>query len=291
MNIKVAPLFISLALALLSGNALADHVIKTLVPTEVRKSYDGLLVAMAATALDAPEERHDWTGLYVGGFVGGAAGTRVNTSQPIDDNGNAWKGTNGSDSYNTKAAVMGGGTVGYNWQLGESPYVVGIEAELGYMGMKGSSADPLSKWVDSPANSHKTKIGGTYGLIGGRIGYAYKRSLFYVKSGAVFVNTKSGYIDDCNTVPACGGGLLRTSGNKTSVGYGIGGGIEQALPSEWFEQAKNISIKVEYLYLGVERSQNTSGINVGGIAPLTTSDRIKGIHTAKIGINYHFDGF
>ena len=248
---------------------------------------------MSATALDAPEDRHDWTGLYVGGFVGGAAGTRVNTSQPIDANGNTWKGTNGpDDSYNTKANVMGGGTVGYNWQLGESPYVVGIEAELGYMGMKGSSADPLSVAAgDSPANSHKTKIGGTYGLIGGRLGYAYKRSLFYVKSGAVFVNTKSGYVDDCSTVPACGGGLLRTSGNKTSVGYGIGGGIEQVLPSEWFEQAKNISIKVEYLYLGVERSQNTSGINVGGVNPLTTVDRIKGIHTAKIGINYHFDGF
>ena len=59
MSIRFAPLLISLAL--LSGNALADHVIKTLVPTEVRKSYDGLLVAMAATALDAPEERHDWT--------------------------------------------------------------------------------------------------------------------------------------------------------------------------------------------------------------------------------------
>jgi len=70
---------------------------------------------MSATALDAPEDRHDWTGLYVGGFVGGAAGTRVNTSQPIDANGNTWKGTNGpDDSYNTKANVMGGGTVGYN---------------------------------------------------------------------------------------------------------------------------------------------------------------------------------
>ena len=106
----------------------------------------------------------------------------------------------------------------------------------------------------------------------------------------MFVNTKSGYVDDCRTAP-CGCSLLRTSGNKTSVGYGIGGGIEQVLPSEWFEQAKNISIKVEYLYLGVQRSQNTSGINVGFTTSFTTADRIKGIHTAKIGINYHFDGF
>ena len=109
----------------------------------------------------------------------------------------------------------------------------------------------------------------------------------------MFVNTKSGYVDDCRTAP-CGGGLLRTSGNKTSVGYGIGGGIEQVLPSEWFEQAKNISIKVEYLYLGIERRQTSSGTASTDSAPLpvyVTSDRIRGIHTAKIGINYHFDGF
>ena len=289
MNLKLAPLFISLAL--LSGNALADHVIKTLVPTEVRKSYDGLLVAMSATALDAPEERHDWTGLYVGGFVGGSAGTRANTNQPCS-NGSCWKGSNGSDSYNTKANVMAGGTVGYNWQLGKSPYLVGIEGELGYLGSKGSSADPLSVASgDSPANSHKTKIGGTYGFVGSRVGYAYKNSLFFVKGGAVFVKTKSGYIDDCSASP-CGSGLLRTSSSKTSVGYGIGGGIEQALPSEWFEQAKNISIKVEYLYLGVKRNQTSTGSCVGCEANVQShSDGIRGIHTAKVGINYHFDGF
>jgi outer membrane immunogenic protein len=277
MNIKLAPLFISLAL--LSGNALADHVIKNLVPTEVRKSYDGLLVAMSATALDAAEERHDWTVLYVGGFAGGAAGTRVNTTQPY-----LWNSAKKEPySYNTKAGAMGGGTVGYNWQLGKSPYVVGIEGELGYMGMKGRATDPGSPGSDG---HHKAKINNAYGLIGGRLGYAYKRSLFYVKSGAVFVQTKTGYTDDCNKNP-CGPGLLNISGKKNSVGYAIGGGIEQALPPEWFEQAKNISIKVEYLYLGVERSQNISNVIPGAIS----GDRIRGIHTAKIGINYHFDGF
>ena len=102
------------------------------------------------------------------------------------------------------------------------------------------------------------------------------------------MQTKTSYTDDCASSP-CGPGLLSTDGKKKSVGYAIGGGIEQALPPEWFEQAKNISIKVEYLYLGVERSQNTSGVN--GSTTFTTADRIRGIHTAKIGINYHFDGF
>jgi len=291
MSIRFAPLLISLAL--LSGNALADHVIKTLVPTEVRKSYDGLLVAMSATALDAPEERHDWTGLYVGGFVGGAAGTRATTTQPNSPGNNGWNNTlEGPYSYLTKAAAMGGGTVGYNWQLGRSPYVVGIEGELGHLGSKGSTIDPGSSGTNNDG-SHETKIGGTYGFVGGRAGYAYKRSLFFVKGGAVFLKTKTGYNDDCST-GACGPGLLNTSAKKQAVGYGIGAGIEQALPPEWFEQAKNITIKVEYLYLGIERRQTSSGTASTDSAPLpvyVTSDRIRGIHTAKIGINYHFAGF
>ena len=280
MKIKFIPLFISLVF--LSGNALADHVIKNLVPSEVRKSYDGLLVAMSATALDAPEDRHDWTGLYVGGFGGGAAGTKTKTAGP-----SGWNEDNSQDfSYNTKAGAMGGGTVGYNWQLGKSPYVVGIEGELGYMGMKGISTDPQSPGSDG---HHKTKIDDGYGVIGGRVGYAYKRSLLYVKGGAVFMQTKTSYTDDCASSP-CGPGLLSTDGKKKSVGYAIGGGIEQALPPDWFKYAKNFSIKVEYLYLGVERTQNTSGSTTSG-STYTTADRIKGIHTAKIGINYHFDGF
>jgi outer membrane immunogenic protein len=284
MNLKLAPLFISLAL--LSGNALADHVIKTLVPTEVRKSYDGLLVAMAATALDAPEERHDWTGLYVGGFAGGSSGTKITTAGPADYN----TANPTSHSYKTNSGAMGGGTVGYNWQLGRSPYVVGIEGELGYLGTQGRAVDSDggNYGYDS---SHKTKIGGSYGygLIGGRIGYAYKRSLFFVKGGAVFVKSRGKYTDSCIASP-CGGATLNASGRSTQLGYGIGAGIEHVLPEDWFEQAKNISIKVEYLYLGIERTQNIAGLASTGYN-FSTSARNRGIHTAKIGINYHFDGF
>ncbi|MDW7642429.1 MAG: outer membrane beta-barrel protein [Nitrosomonadaceae bacterium] len=258
MNIKFIPLFISLSV--LSGNALAD----------------------------APEARHDWTGFYVGGFVGGAAGTKTNTTEPVTSGGILGFYPGDNYNYRTKASVMGGGTVGYNWQLGKSPYLIGLEGEYGYLGSKGSAIDTISPGSDG---SHRTKIGGSYGygLIGGRLGYAHDRSLFYVKSGAVFTNTKSGYTDACNT-GSCGGGLLETSGKSDNVGYAIGGGIEQALPPEWFESAKHISIKAEYLYLGIGRTQTTSGVD-GSWGTFTTTDHIRGMHTAKIGINYQFEGF
>ena len=88
MNIKFIPLFISLAV--LSGNALAD----------------------------APEARHDWTGFYVGGFVGGAAGTKTNTTSPIDSDGFFWNYYGSPSSYHTKASVMGGVRLAITGNLG-----------------------------------------------------------------------------------------------------------------------------------------------------------------------------
>ena len=79
MNIKLIPLFISLAV--LSGTAFAD----------------------------APEARHDWTGFSVGGFVGGAAGAKTHTTEPVASDGYFWDSPFSSpSSYHTKASVMGG---------------------------------------------------------------------------------------------------------------------------------------------------------------------------------------
>ena len=256
------------------------------------------LAALSGTALaDAPKARHDWTGFYVGGFVGGGAGAKTNTTEPVASDGVFWNNPFSSpSSYHTKASVMGGGTVGYNWQLGRSPYLIGLEGEYGYLGMKGGAQDPnAAPFGDAGDGFHSTRIGGSYGygLIGGRLGYALDRSLFYVKSGAVFTSTQTNF-DDFNVNPFPSGvdGTLHTSGKSNNVGYAIGGGIEQALPPEWFKLAKNISIKAEYLYLGIERTQTSSGVSpdTGFTSSLTTTDHISGIHTAKIGINYRFRG-
>lgn len=264
MNIKPIALFISLAV--LSGTALAD----------------------------APKARHDWTGFYVGGFVGGGAGAKTNTTEPVASDGAFQLGPL-SNSYHTNASVMGGGTVGYNWQLGRSPYLVGLEGEYGYLGTSGGALDPNIAAAGIGAGSnHRTKIGDSYGygVIGGRLGYAYERSLFYVKSGAVFTTTQTMY----NTVdPVDPSTVGDYSGKTNDVGHAIGGGIEQALPPEWFKLAKNISIKAEYLFLGIGRTQTSSGIfhqtaNSYDGQMITTTDHISGIHTAKIGINYRFRG-
>ena len=238
-----------------------------------------------------PKERHDWTGFYVGGFVGGGSGAGVRAIDLGDD-------PDPSLTYHTNASAMGGGTVGYNWQLGGSPWLAGLEAEYGYLSLQGSTPVPNNPAPGSIEDTFSANIGGAYGygVIGGRMGYTLERSLFYIKSGAVFTSTQTNEELSCPGCPV--GGLTSASayasGKSNDVGYAIGGGIEQALPPEWFKLAKNVSIKAEYLYLGIGRTQTESGnLVVNGTTTFDnwTADRISGIHTAKIGINYRFRGF
>ena len=257
MNIKPIALFISLAV--LSGTALAD----------------------------APKARHDWTGFYVGGFVGGGTPHKKVGLGPDEDL-----------LVRINPSVMGGGTVGYNWQLGRSPYLIGLEGEYGYLGMNGSTTLTGQEGGVSVSLVESAKVGSSYGygLLGGRIGYLHNRTLFYAKGGAVFTSTKNNLDLAINLAPDT---LTFNGASKSNdVGYAVGGGIEQALPPEWFNLAKNISVKVEYLYLGTGRSQDVTHATVCINGACGTSDgtsimtsHFSGIHTAKLGINYRFRGF
>lgn len=233
------------------------------------------------------EEIYDWTGVYLGAFLGGAANSRTNTSGPIAPNGQSI--FNKPYNYDTDASLIGGGTIGYNWQITKTPLLLGLEGEYGYLGMSGSIPGPNNPSPGLISVTHSTKIGGSYGygVVGARLGYAHDRRLFYVKSGAVFTSTQTNFDVSIPSVAAS----LNTSGNGNDVGYAIGAGVEQALPFEWFELANNITIKLEYLYLGIGRTQTSAGnldVNNAPLAVITTTDHISGIHTAKLGINYKF---
>ena len=292
MNIKVLSLV--LAVITLSGVAIADTV--TTPPP-------------SSTA--ATKSTYDWTGVYVGGFVGGASGANGTSSNSSGQNNNGVTdplySANSSSNYSTSSSFIGGGTVGYNWQIGKTPYLVGLEGEYGYLGMSGSSQGQsiLSTGygdVITSSTNNKTTIGSDYGygLIGGRLGYALNRSLFYIKSGAVFTQVKS--TNSTNTSIAVPGIIPNTQLNDnpnpsnsggTTTGYAIGGGVEYA-PSYFGNQ--NFSIKAEYLYFGIEQANNAINYNQNNCDVcnpdyVTTADyhnSTGGIHTAKIGVNYKF---
>ena len=244
-----------------------------------------------ASAKASSKSTYDWTGVYVGGFMGGATGSDVSNTATRYTSDNSLVNFPGdaNNNYSTKAGFIGGGTVGYNWQIGKSPYLVGLEGEYGYLSQKNSKTDPnaatwnaQTKRSDQPSDNSQssTSIGADYGygLVGGRLGYALDRSLIYIKSGAVFTTVNSNWRDTNYE-------QYGTSNKATTTGYALGAGFEYAMPFKYFT---NVTVKTEYLYFGIPTSNTINSPENDAIDSSTTTQATSGIHTAKIGVNYKF---
>src|SRR4051812_9303676 len=252
-----------------------------------------------------------WSGCYIGGYAGGAwAGSDGATFSDQGQNGLGAAGsTAGFLSYSggstasrlvpvhswdvdLGASFIGGGTIGCNWQPVGSSFVLGVEGEAGYMRLRGNAFDPNT--IISTQTTLDTlgsaKVGDWYGMATGRVGYAWDRTLLYVKGGVAFIPTKSSVLDTCqNTVAGCGNWLISTSGKDTATTWTVGGGIEWAFAANW-------SVKGEYMFIALNDHDGfrtcgpvttpSGAILAGG--PFCFDHSFGGIHTAKIGLNYRF---
>jgi outer membrane immunogenic protein len=150
-----------------------------------------------------------WTGFYVGPNIGGKWAH-------TDDTLNVGGASLGLGST-TDSTVIGGGQIGYNWQMGQ--WVVGLEGDI-----------DAQHW-----STTRLLLGGTFtadshweASIRGRIGYTWDRVLLYATGGAAFTQLNVG--------TNIGAGLV--SDDQTIVGGTVGGGIEYAVTN-------NISLGVE----------------------------------------------
>jgi outer membrane immunogenic protein len=252
-------------------------------------------VAGAASAADLPVKApppppiFNWTGFYIGGFVGGAGADRdAWASEPVSAAGVFYNGPGSLNmTYGLGSSFIGGGTVGYNWQRVGSPFVLGLEGEAGYLHLRGSRQDvnAVANGLALPDSIDSSRIGDAYGVIAGRAGWTANRALFYVKGGVAFVGHSYSFNDSCTVAP-CGPGALLIRRDDTQVTWAAGAGVEYAFNNNW-------SIKGEYLYLATQRTYTTSGTITAGVATgtlETNSNRDPGVHTGKIGINYRFGG-
>ena len=252
-----------------------------------------------------------WTGCYIGGYAGGA--WSESAGAVFTDQGQNGLGPAGSTagfrsysggataarivsphSWNAKldGSFIGGGTVGCNWQAAGSPFVFGAEGEIGYMRLHGQAFDPAT--IVSTQTTldvlGSAKVGDWYGMVTGRLGYAWDRTLLYAKGGVAFVPTRASVIDTCQNVGAgCGNWLISTSGSNTVTTWTAGGGIEWALAGNW-------SVKGEYMFIALDDHNGSqqcgavttpSGATLAG-GPFCFNNSFGGIHTAKVGLNYSF---
>lgn len=241
----------------------------------------GVSLAGAACAADLgaapiyrkapPVQVFSWTGSYIGGYIGGAFGADdASTTVPVNNAGAAFPFGGPAASYNYNSSVIGGYTSGYNYQFAPN-WVIGYEGETGYLGVKGSAA-----YAGRATTIASIRTDGLYSVWAARFGYAFDRSLIYVKGGAALTKFDTGAADP--TV----GAHIDTRDSRYRWGYALGGGWEYALDNKW-------SVKAEYLYLGFDKMTTTGNFNGNAGTQIWTTTNLPGIHTAKVGLNYKFD--
>jgi outer membrane immunogenic protein len=222
-----------------------------------------------------------WTSCYLGGFLGGAWASDIvvnnGYAQVLGVPFDSW-------SYSLDNSFIGGGTAGCNWQPIGSPLVVGIEGEIGYVDLSGSAYDPRFP-LGSNVLTASASIGNTYGMITGRLGYAVDRVLFYVKGGVAFV-------DESVTVthpafPNLGIPAVAVTATNDDARWTIGAGVEWAFANNW-------SLKGEYMYIGTDNGSPCGFVLGGPVIPAGNycwnHSGPDGISTAKVGLNYRFNG-
>lgn len=209
-----------------------------------------LAAAMAAPsfAADLPRPSYkapiyvapfSWSGFYVG--INGGYGWGLSNWRDV---------TTGIETgdFPVEGAVAGG-TIGYNLQTGS--FVWGLEGDLDYSWMKGSTCAPFG-----------CETRNTYLATGrGRIGYAWDRFLPYITGGAAY------------------GGIKMTAGTlsetKSRLGWTAGAGVEYAFLGAW-------SAKIEYLYVDLGTVTCSSG-TCGGDTDVSFKTNL-----ARVGLNYRF---
>jgi outer membrane immunogenic protein len=189
-----------------------------------------------------------WTGFYVG--INGGYGF-----SDVDNNNFAF---GGGKAFGHPDGGMVGGTVGYNYQIGQ--FVLGLEGSLDWADLnKGRS------FADGSSSNLKVD---SVGNVLARVGYAYDRTLFYVAGGYAGADVHAGTFNDA----AVGVGFGGSSGWQS--GYAIGAGVEYAITN-------NISVKGEYIFSQLADKTYYAG----------TPDQVKAgldLSTVKLGVNYKF---
>jgi outer membrane autotransporter protein len=230
----------------------------------------------------------NWTGFYVGGFLGMAYG---NTDiRFVGDPA-------GAGNNPRVFGALGGGEVGYNYQF-RNNWVLGLEGDLGAANLHGSRTCGTATGLNpvtlvqvgfSPAFLNCQNVENWMATAAARLGYSWGRTLYYVKAGGAWADDSVNV--SCIFGPLNGGLVggfplgpcrnqlgvptngFNTSGNR--AGWLLGYGTE-------FDLGKNWSAKAEYDYIGFG---TRTALASDGVTTLRDSGSLSQV---KIGVNYRF---
>jgi len=251
----------------------------------------GLAADLIVKIPPPPEPAYSWTGFYAGLNAGGAWGRdRVNTEQffpvpPFFAVDRAAISGAASRTFDP-SSFTGGGQAGYNLQYGQ--WLVGLEGDFQYLGLKGSQGgtfpfpSTLPGGVIGPPTtffSTATNVSTNWLFtLRPRVGWIANNWLIYATGGLAVGNEKFTQI-----IAGLGNAVETTSFSTTRAGWTVGAGVEYALHRNW-------SIKGEYLYVDYGTVNRTGTIAppapIPGIFPISSVHLTSNI--VRVGLNYQF---
>ena len=206
----------------------------------------------------APAPVYSWTGFYVGAEFGGQWGQN-STSLVNNYTGNTLLTTG---SYNT-SGVVGGGLVGYNYQINQ--FVLGVEGDLTGSSNQGRFSTTNALGFNASQNSQ-------YGFgagVRGRLGWAIDHTLIYATGGWAYETIDQTYNN------AYINNYVQQKLSTDRSGYTVGGGVEYAFNYNW-------SARLEYRW--TDYGKYVSSYD-GGLLSIQQHPTDNAIIAA---INYHF---
>ncbi len=239
--------------------------------------------AQSASAADLPIRKapppplpvFSWTGVYIGVHVGAGWGTKE-WDQFINVPGVAVPGvaatpafTLVTDSSHTVNGFLGGGQIGFNYQVGWA--VWGAEFQISGADLKGrGNCGFIALW------NCNTKVD-TIATLAARFGVTWNQTLIYVKGGGAYAHDKF----DTNILGINVPGVIQPASlSDNRWGWMVGTGVELAINNNW-------SAKVEYNYMDLGTKNYVFNV-VPAVPAFNNWEITQRLHLIKFGLNYRF---
>jgi outer membrane immunogenic protein len=225
----------------------------------------GAALASFAPVAPMPAALHEWSGLYVGGNLGGGVGRG-----PL---GFGYDNVVSDQSNFAAPAFNGGLQAGVNWQM--RSLLLGVEGDIE---LNHQHQQECYGWCLPQQNTAFGMNLPWFATERARLGYATGPLLFYGTAGAAQGRVDTSYL---GYDTAIGGQVYVWSSGKFSdvrSGWTAGGGIEAALSDRW-------SAKAEYLYLDLGSANYAMPVHYffGGNTTINSTTRD---HIFRVGANY-----
>jgi outer membrane immunogenic protein len=224
-------------------------------------------MAVKAPYLKAPVAMvYDWTGFYIGVNAGVGIG-RDYTRLAIPG------GLSFEASYLNPQGGLGGGQIGYNWQVPNSLFgglVFGVEADIQGTGMRDNFSCLIGCLPAQNLNFNQRLD--WFGTVRGRVGIATGPVLSYVTAGWAYGSVKTTLTETIGTTAAF-------SSNQNRGGWTWGSGVEASLGGNW-------TGKIEYLWFTLGDRLDLFTLN--GFPQAMSTDIREQIF--RVGLNYRING-